>query len=85
MGEPIECEHSTLDSPDVFQRTTTGQARFDWCTNTPSFSRAGGEGDEGQEHWMLGPNGIEHWTGTADAPRPLPSVRTPDLRSPCPT
>ena len=76
MGAPIECEHGEDSSVNTLQATTTGIARYYWCTNTPSFTR-------GQEHWMLTPKGVEHWTGDADPPRPLPVVRAADLRSPC--
>jgi hypothetical protein len=77
MGVPTECEHSEGSFSGTLQATTTGIAVYSWCTNTPGFSR-------GQEHWMLTPEGLEHWTGSADPPRPQPIVRTPDLRHLCP-
>jgi hypothetical protein len=76
MGQPTECEHGDTLTDDVFQATTTGVAIYHWCTNTPTFTR-------GQDRWMLTPNGLEHWTGQASSPRPLPIVRGPDLRHPC--
>jgi hypothetical protein len=77
MGVPIECEHGDDSSANTLQTTTAGIALYFWCTNTPSFTR-------GQEHWMLTRDGVEHWTGGADPPRPLPVVRAADLRHPCP-
>ena len=77
MGVPIECEHGENSSDNTLQATTTGVAVYDWCTNTPSFTR-------GQEHWMLTPEGVEHWTGNANSARQLPIVRAPDLRHLCP-
>jgi hypothetical protein len=77
MGVPTECEHGEESSSDTLQATTTGVAVYSWCTNTPGFTR-------GQEHWMLTPEGLEHWTGGADPARPQPVVRTPDLRHLCP-
>jgi hypothetical protein len=77
MGDPVECEHGEDASVNTLQATTTGIALYYWCTNTPSFTR-------GQEHWILTAEGVEHWTGEADPPRPLPVVRAPDLRRPCP-
>jgi hypothetical protein len=77
MGTPIECEHGSAQSNgDTTQTTTTGIATYSWCTNTPGFTR-------GQEHWMLTEIGMEHWIGDPESPRPLPVVRTPDLRHPC--
>jgi hypothetical protein len=78
MGEPIECEHGEGGSSNTAQATTTGIALYDWCTNTPRFER-------GQDHWMLTPGGIEHWSGSSDPPDPLPIVRAPDLRNLCPS
>jgi hypothetical protein len=78
MGVPIECEHGEDASDNTFQATTTGLAVYNWCTNTPSFTR-------GEEHWMLTPQGVEHWMGDANSPRPLPIARAPDLRHLCPT
>ncbi|MCA1644315.1 MAG: hypothetical protein LC797_02215 [Chloroflexi bacterium] len=78
MGAPIECEHGEPASGDTLQATTTGIAVYRWCTNTPSFTRD-------QEHWLLTAEGLVHWTGSADPPRPLAIVRTPDLRHLCPT
>ncbi len=77
MGVPTECEHGEDSSDNTLQATTTGVAVYYWCTNTPSFTR-------GQEHWMLTPEGVEHWTGDANSPRPLPVIRAPDLRHLCP-
>jgi hypothetical protein len=77
MGAPTECEHGEDSSGNTLQATTTGLAVYYWCTNTPSFTR-------GQEHWMLTPEGVEHWMGDADPPRPLRIIRTPDLRHLCP-
>jgi hypothetical protein len=77
MGEPIECEHGELTSDNTFQKTTTGRASYDWCTNTPSFT-------SGDDHWMLTPDGVVYWSGSDGPPEPPPTVRTPDLRHPCP-
>lgn len=76
MGAPTECEHGDDASGDTFQATTTGVAVYDWCTNTPSFTR-------GQDHWILTPQGLQHWTGDADQPSPQPVIRPPDLRHLC--
>jgi hypothetical protein len=76
MGVPTECEHGDESSEDTLQATTTGVAVYDWCTNTPSFT-------SGQDHWILTPHGLEHWTGDIGAPPPLPVVRAPDLRNLC--
>ncbi len=76
MGTPIECEHGDNFSENILQATTTGVAVYDWCTNTPEFN-------SGQNHWILAPNGLEHWTGSAGPPTPMPTVRTPDLRHLC--
>jgi hypothetical protein len=76
MGEPIECEHGEVASNDTFQKTTTGQAEWSWCTNTPMFT-------SGQEHWWLVPDGVLYWSDDSP-PEPRPTVRTPDLRHPCP-
>lgn len=79
MGVPTECEHGTDQSNgDTSQKTTTGIATYSWCTNTPRFTRS-----FGQEHWMLTDDGLEHWVGGPDSPRPLPLVRAPDLRHLC--
>jgi len=76
MGAPLECEHGDDSSENTLQATTTGIAVYYWCTNTPSFTR-------GQDHWVLTPQGVEHWTGDANPPRALPVVRPPDLRHLC--
>jgi hypothetical protein len=80
MGEPTECEHGTdrirQSNDDTSQKTTTGIATYSWCTNTPGFTR-------GEDHWMLTADGLEHWVGGPDSPRPLPMVRDPDLRHLC--
>jgi hypothetical protein len=76
MGTPTECEHGEDSSDNTFQATTTGVATYDWCTNTPRFTR-------GNAHWMLTPEGVMHWTENADPPGPLPVVRAPDLRHLC--
>jgi hypothetical protein len=77
MGAPIECEHGAdKANGDTSQKTTTGVATYSWCTNTPGFTR-------GQEHWMLTAGGLEHWIGGTDSPRPLPIVRSPDVRHLC--
>jgi len=77
MGAPTECEHGTDQSNgDTSQKTTTGVATYSWCTNSPSFTR-------GQEHWMLTADGLEHWFGSPESPRPLPVVRGADLRHLC--
>ena len=78
MGAPLECEHGDDSSDNTFQATTTGIAVYDWCTNTPSFTH-------GQEHWMLTPQGVVHWTADANPPQPQPVARLPDLRHLCPT
>jgi hypothetical protein len=77
-GSPTECEHGDDSSGNTLQATTTGVAIYYWCTNTSTFNR-------GQDHWMLTPAGVEHWTGSEQWPRPLPIVRAPDLRQLCPT
>jgi hypothetical protein len=51
MGEPTECEHGDPVSSNTFQKTTTGLAVYDWCTNTPTFV-------SGQQHWLLAPGGL---------------------------
>jgi len=77
MGTPTECEHGiSMSSSDTTQKTSTGVATYAWCTNTPGFSR-------GDEHWMLTDDGLEHWIGSPDPPRPQPVVRGPDLRHLC--
>jgi hypothetical protein len=77
MGAPVECEHGAEQSNgNTTQKTTTGVATYVWCTNAPSFTR-------GDEHWMLSPDGLEHWTGGAEPPKPLAVVQGPDLRMPC--
>jgi hypothetical protein len=76
MGQPIECEHGIPSSGDTTQRTTTGVALYQWCLNTSTFTR-------GPEHWTGTAGGIVHWTD-ADPPPEVPTVRAPDLRSPCP-
>jgi hypothetical protein len=78
MGQPTECEHGDDWSSDTRQETTTGLAEYQWCTNTPSFTR-------GQEHWALQSNGLQHWIGDGGSPRPPPIVQEPDLRHPCAT
>ena len=78
MGVPIECEHGDESSDGTQQLTSTGLASYDWCTNTPEFSR-------NQDHWALTPTGLLEWTGDATPPNPLPIVRVPDLRELCPT
>jgi hypothetical protein len=77
MGEPTECEHGEIASNNTFQRTTTGLAVYDWCTNTPSFVR-------GHDHWMIAPGGVVYWLGSDDPPEPRSTVRNLDLRHPCP-
>ena len=77
MGDPIECEHGDESTVNTLQKTTTGLAFYYGCTNAPTFSR-------GDEHWMLTPEGMDHWTGDATPPRALPLVRGRDLRHPCP-
>ena len=77
IGQPTECEHGVGGTGDTVQRTTTGEAVYRWCTNTPTFTR-------GQEHWMLVPGGVEYWTGEDTPPQLPPVVRMPDLRHPCP-
>src|SRR4051794_39512868 len=37
MGIAVECEHGDLRSQNTLQRTTTGLAVYDWCTNAPTF------------------------------------------------
>jgi hypothetical protein len=76
MGRPTECEHGYDVNGDTRQRTTTGIAIYNWCTNTPSFNA-------GRDHWILGTGGVEHWTDPASPPE-MPIVRAPDLRQPCP-
>jgi hypothetical protein len=76
MGEPIECEHGDDWTSDTRQTTTTGVATYQWCTNTPAFTR-------GQEHWALMPEGLQHWSGDGGPAHPPPMVRVPDLRHPC--
>lgn len=76
MGQAIECEHGASGSNDSFQKTTTGLAVYDWCTNTPIFERA-------DERWALLPTGLVQWRGDANAPV-QPVVREASLREPCP-
>ena len=77
MGNATECEHGTIGSNDTFQKTTTGVAEYDWCSNTPTFTR-------GQDHWALTPAGLLHWSAVDAAMPPQPTVRDSDLRRPCP-
>jgi hypothetical protein len=77
MGQPVECEHGIRFTDDTQQQTTTGVAIYRWCANAPTFNR-------GQEHWLLAPGGLQHWTDQQPAP-PLAIVRAPDLRHPCPS
>jgi hypothetical protein len=76
MGDATECEHGDDWSNNTSQITTTGVATYQWCTNTPMFTR-------GQEHWALMPGGVQGWSGDAGPPSPPPMVRQPDLRHPC--
>ena len=76
IGTPVECEHGDDADDNIVQATTTGEAVYDWCTNTPEFT-------SGQEHWMLTPRGLVHWLGDTGAPAPQPVVRAPDLRQLC--
>jgi hypothetical protein len=76
MGDPTECEHGDDWTTNTSQTTTTGVAVYQWCTNTPIFTR-------GQDHWALMPGGMQHWSGDAGPPRPPPRVRVADLRHPC--
>jgi hypothetical protein len=77
MGRPLECEHGDPMTGNTVQRTSTGQAVYYVCTNTPVFSRDG-------EHWALTPSGIVNWEDQHDDPRAaLPLAVTPDLRRPC--
>jgi hypothetical protein len=76
MGDPTECEHGDEWTSNTSQITTTGIAEYQWCTNTPVFTRE-------QDHWALMLGGMQHWSGDAGPPRPPPRVRVPDLRHPC--
>ena|SRR5947207_15425171 len=76
MGQPVECEHGAVSEGDTLQQTTTGLARYQWCTNTSTFTL-------GPDHWSLLPGGVVRWTDGEPAPR-APVVRAPDLREPCP-
>jgi hypothetical protein len=76
MGSPTECEHGDDSSENTLQATTTGLAVYDWCTNTPGFT-------SGPDHWILTPQGMEHWTDDSSAPAPMPVVRASDLRHLC--
>jgi hypothetical protein len=76
MGQPLECEHGAPAGDDTLQRTTTGLAVYNWCTNVSMFTR-------GADHWALLAAGTVHWTD-GDPPPEVPAVRTPDLRRPCP-
>ena len=76
MGTPVECEHGDDASENTSQKTTTGVAVYEWCTNTPGFA-------SGDQHWMLTPQGLEHWTGAIEEPALMPVVRAPDLRHLC--
>jgi hypothetical protein len=78
MGDPTECEHGDDWTSNTSQVTTTGVAVYQWCTNTPIFTRE-------QDHWALTPGGIQHWSGDAGPPRPPSMVRAPDFRAPCAT
>src|SRR6188508_47196 len=61
MGEPVECEHSDGDSPDILQQTTTGLAFWRKSTNTPTFT-------DGYRHWALMPQGLVAWEGSSIDP-----------------
>jgi len=75
MGQAVECEHGAFSEGDTLQQTTTGTARYHWCTNTSTFTR-------GSEHWTLLATGVVHWTDGEPAPE-APVVRARDLRVPC--
>ena len=75
MGQPTECEHGDNWTSDTRQKTTTGLAEYQWCRNTPMFTR-------GPAHWMLTGDGVIQWTDDV-VPRAQPIVRTPDMRRPC--
>jgi hypothetical protein len=75
MGQPVECEHGAVSEGDTLQTTTTGMARYQWCTNSSTFTR-------GSEHWTLRTTGVVHWTD-GEPPPEAPIVRAPDLRVPC--
>jgi hypothetical protein len=77
MGDATECEHGLVGSNDSFQKTTTGLAEYDWCTNTPTFRH-------GQDRWALTPAGVLHWSAADSALPSQPTVRDSDLRHPCP-
>jgi hypothetical protein len=57
MGEPLSCERPG-PLGDSVQQTTTGYARYNKATNTPTFTR-------GSEHWALTAQGLVHWGGSA--------------------
>jgi hypothetical protein len=77
MGQPTACEHGDAVTGDTYQETSTGLAVYHWCTNTPTFS-------QGSDHWILTPDGMEHWVGQGLLPpQPPPIVRVPDFRHPC--
>src|SRR5262245_36535549 len=38
MGRPLECEHGDPMTGNTVQKTSTGQAVYYVCTNTPVFS-----------------------------------------------
>jgi hypothetical protein len=76
MGQPVECEHGAPADGATVQRTTTGLAVYNWCTNVSTFTR-------GPDHWGLFSGGTVRWTD-GDPPPEVPVVRAPDLRKPCP-
>jgi hypothetical protein len=46
---------------DAVQQTTTGRAYYRKSTNLASFST-------GNDHWVVVPTGLDHWTGPSDEP-----------------
>lgn len=76
MGQPVECEHGAPADGATLQQTTTGLARYQWCTNVSMFTR-------GLDHWMMLQAGTVHWTD-GDPPPEAPVADAPDLRMPCP-
>ena len=74
MGTPLSCERAG-PLGDSLQQTTTGYARYDKVTNTPTFTR-------GSEHWALTVRGLVHWSGTAlDPPADAQPLDPVDERS----
>jgi hypothetical protein len=73
MGEPLECEHATTADGDTDQHATTGLARYDRESNTPSFH-------QGTDNWAETVKGLVYWTGS-DAEAPAGAIAVPSAGS----